>query len=327
MHILCVGEAMAEIRGQGDGFAVGFAGDTFNTAVYAKRRMGAAGRVSYLTRLGCEALSEGFLRLARAEGIGVEAVARDGARNIGIYAVETDAAGERSFAYWRGQSAARMLFQDAADLAALEGCDILYLSGITLAILTPQARGRLLERVAVLRGRGVRFAFDSNYRPRLWEDAATARDVIGAAWALADVALPSLDDEIALFGGDEAAVLARLRAKGRIGALKRGAAGPVAMDAGVVAGGFAPAVRVVDTTAAGDSFNGGYLAALAMGLPEAERLRFGHETARHVVGQAGGIVDLPEGMTAQARRCRRAGRTGRLSGRVRACHGQDGGQR
>ncbi len=296
MHILSVGEAMAEIRAQGGGFAVGFAGDTFNTAVYARRRLGARGRVSYLTRVGCEGLSEGFLRLARAEGVGVEAVARDAGRNIGVYTVDTDATGERSFAYWRERSAARLLFQDEADYAALETCDVLYLSAITLAILTAEARGQLLARVAELRGKGMIFAFDSNYRPRLWESADVARAVIGAAWALADVALPSVDDEIALFGGDEAAVLARLRKDGRIGALKRGALGPVAMDASVQAEGFAPATTVVDTTAAGDSFNGGYLAALALGLPEAERLAWGHETARHVVGLAGGIVALPAAM-------------------------------
>ena len=80
------------------------------------------------------------------------------------------------------------------------------------------------------------------------------------------------------------------------GALKRGALGPMAMDASVRVEGFAPAERVVDTTAAGDSFNGGYLAALALGLPESERLAWGHETARHVVGLAGGIVDLPGAM-------------------------------
>jgi 2-dehydro-3-deoxygluconokinase len=291
-RILCIGEAMAEIRRDGAGFAVGFAGDSFNTAVYCRRRL-KGGSVAYLTRVGNEPLSEGFLRLARTEGLDLSFIGRETAYNIGLYSVQTDAAGERSFAYWRADSAARQMFRRPEDFAALQGADLIYFSGITLAILTPEAREALLRRLADLRKSGVRIAFDSNYRPRLWPDAATAREVIAQAWALADIALPSIDDEMALFGdADAAAVLARLGP--REGALKRGAEGPMPLRPEVTVPDFAPAARVVDTTAAGDSFNGAFLAALAGGADTATAMTAGHVLAREVVGQHGAIVSLPE---------------------------------
>ena len=281
MRIVCAGEVMAELCGEGGAFVVGFAGDSFNTAVYCRRAIGSAGVIDYVTRIGTEGLSDGFLRLADAE------------RMIGIYAVDTDARGERRFSYWRDRSAARRLFSEAGDLGALDGADLVFLSGVTLAVIAPEARARVLARIAELRADGTLFAFDSNYRPTLWEDAATAREVIGAAWRLADVALPSVDDETALFGGDEAAVLDRLRAAGCwTGALKRGATGPVAINpAAAVSEEYIPAEQVVDTTAAGDSFNGAYLAALVQGQTEAQRLRLGHEMARYVVTRRGAVVE------------------------------------
>jgi 2-dehydro-3-deoxygluconokinase len=290
MRIVCAGEAMAELRRTEAGFVVGFAGDTFNTAVYL-RKLGL--EVSYLTRLGRDPLSEGLLAAAAGHGVDTSGVGRDGTRHLGIYTVQTDATGERSFAYWRETSAARLLFQDAAELQALEGVDVLLMSGISLAILSPAAREALFDRIAALRGRGLRFAFDSNYRPRLWEDAATARAVMERAFRLADLALPSLDDEMALWGdADAGAVLARLRGWGcRAGALKCGADGPLPIDPFEhPPRGLRPAAKVVDTTAAGDSFNAGWLAAHLAG--RATALAEGHTLAAHVVGLPGAIVDL-----------------------------------
>lgn len=291
-RILCIGEAMAEIRRDGPGYAVGFAGDTFNTAVYCRRSM-QGGSVGYLTRVGTDPLSAGFLALASREQIDVSRIHREPAHNIGIYTVQTDDRGERSFAYWRDTSAARQLFRHPDDFAALDTADLLYLSGITLAILTPDARTALLDRLSSLRKTGKQIAFDSNYRPRLWPDAETARQAIARAWTLTDVALPSVDDEMALFGDpDDAAVLRRLRGLGlRQGALKRGSQGPVALDPDVPLSTFPPAEHVVDTTAAGDSFNGAFLAAWAMGKDTAACLAAGHALARIVVSQPGAIVD------------------------------------
>ena len=99
-RILCIGEAMAEIRRDGPGYVVGFAGDTFNTAVYCRRCL-KGGTVGYLTRVGSDPLSDGFLALARHEALDVTPIRQETAHNIGIYTVQTDAHGERSFAYWR----------------------------------------------------------------------------------------------------------------------------------------------------------------------------------------------------------------------------------
>jgi len=135
-------------------------------------------------------------------------------------------------------------------------------------------------------------AFDSNYRPRLWPDEATARAEVSRFWAITDVGLPSVDDELALFGeAGEAEVLARLAAAGVArGALKRGAEGPRPLGAAGPLPQFRPAARVVDTTAAGDSFNGAYLAALVRGLPEEDCLAAGHAMASEVIGHPGAII-------------------------------------
>ncbi|MDO6963115.1 sugar kinase [Rhizobium alvei] len=297
MKLVCVGEVMGELRSGTTGYAVGFAGDTFNTAVYCRRSLGPEHEVAYVTRLGVDPLSVDCRAFALSEGLDVSFIYSDRVHNIGLYAVKTDERGERSFSYWRSQSAARHLFEDETELTALDGADILYLSAITLAILSSEARQKLLNRIKALRGRGSLFAFDSNYRPALWESRDEARRIVGEAWQLADIGFPSVDDEMALFGDrGEEAVLLRLRGSGcKRGALKRGEEGPRALDPDLGPLPLFPkAERVVDTTAAGDSFNGAYLAAFAMGRDERTCIAEAHDLARHVVTLPGAIVAMPK---------------------------------
>jgi 2-dehydro-3-deoxygluconokinase len=223
----------------------------------------------------------------RAEGVGTARIRRHPERLPGIYAITLDAEGERSFAYWRDQSAARSLFDDG--FGQLEGAGLIYLSGITLAILSPERRAGLIAHLAT---HPAEVAFDPNYRPRLWESPAVARETIEAAWLVSDIALPSVDDEMALFGDeDEQGVIARLRGYGLArGALKRGEAGPVPLEPGVALPDFAPAPLVRDTTAAGDSFNGAYLAAVLTGASPAEALTRAHARAVEVIAHPGAIV-------------------------------------
>jgi 2-dehydro-3-deoxygluconokinase len=175
----------------------------------------------------------------------------------------------------------------------LDGFDLVYLSGITLAILPPDDRARLIRRCGALKEAGGAVVFDSNYRPRLWPDAATAQAAIMAMWAASTMALPSRDDEAALFGEAGAeATLQRIAATGVAEiALKDGPSGPhLWTGTALPRGSYPPASAVVDTTAAGDSFNAGYIAARLGGADVPTAAQAGHALAARVIGVQGAII-------------------------------------
>ena len=296
-RIACVGEAMVELRLEtgGDTARIGYAGDTLNTAIYLRRGLPEDFDVEFVSAVGRDDFSDRMLSAIAAEGVGTAHVARHPSRTVGLYAIATDAAGERSFSYWRDSSAARTLFAepDGPDFAALGAQDLVYYSAITLAILAPAARARFMDWIAAFRARGGQIAFDSNYRPRLWPDRATARAAVETAWRSSDVAFPSVDDEMALFGdADAAAVLARIEGYGpTTGALKRGGEGPLPIGQRLTSlPAFRRVERVVDTTAAGDSFVAGFLSVHARGGTLAEALQAGHDYAACVITHPGAIV-------------------------------------
>ncbi|MDB4222158.1 sugar kinase [Granulosicoccus sp.] len=275
LRIACFGEAMVELMlgdATSENAALGFAGDTLNCAIYLKRLLGSNAAVSFITKLGEDPLSIRTKKFIESESINTTRIESSATRSIGLYAIETDDKGERTFSYWRGQSAARTLFEaeEGNDFSALEGFDVLCFSAISLAILPANTRTALLKELSRLRAEhGVRVVFDSNYRPALWENVEVAREFVADAWRVTDIALPSIDDEQQLFGDpDEAAVIARLLSYGITqGALKRGDLGPKSLH--LINGQlpscspqFPAATKIIDTTAAGDSFNAGYLSGL-----------------------------------------------------------------
>ncbi|ASM71388.1 2-dehydro-3-deoxygluconokinase [Pseudosulfitobacter pseudonitzschiae] len=296
--IACIGEVMIEIVSQQTGDAtLNVAGDSYNTAVYlAQLARGSDCTVSYVTALGQDTFSQRVVGHMKHFGIDTAHIERRADRNIGLYAIDTDSTGERSFTYWRSESAARTLFSTpcTVGLDVLGQFDLAYLSGITLAILPAPVRSSLIDALAAYRRNGGLVAYDSNHRPRLWENAQTAIDVNNAMWTVTDIAVPSVDDEMAIHGDTtEDAVLARLDAAGLTdGALKRGPAGPFDLTRSTSGITFTPATEVVDTTAAGDSFNAGYLFERARGSGQAAALQAGHDLAARVIGHKGAIIEI-----------------------------------
>jgi 2-dehydro-3-deoxygluconokinase len=290
---LGVGEAMVELAPVDGGlYALGFAGDTLNTCWCLKRLVGDARRVSYLTRVGEDALSSRLLAFLGEAGIDAGAISRDPERTLGLYLISLEGA-ERRFAYWREQSAARRLADDPARLGeALSGAALIHITGVTLAIVEARGRSNLLVALAKARAEGARVSFDPNVRRRLWPDEPTLRDALTEMFAVCDIALPSFDDEAGVWGdADPDASVARIAAHGVKEIVVKNGANP----ASVFADGFyadipareTPDAR--DTTGAGDAFNAGYLAARLSGLSAVIACEFAHAVAAEVVRHPGAL--------------------------------------
>ena len=269
-RVVAVGEVMVEMaRGPDNRFSMGCGGDTFNTAVYLAR---AGADVGYATALGDDQYSDAIVSLASAENVKTDLILRVPGREPGLYVAETDNKGERRFTYWREGSPARELFELADWGRVAEGliaARLVYFSGVTLSLYSNQALGRFLAILELARQQGVKVAFDGNFRARGWKgDLGRARAVYAEALKRVDIALPAYDDEAVLWGdpGPEATV-ERLQAFG-IGEIvvKNGPNSALVSAAGRQEYIPPPEVVVpVDTTAAGDSFNAGYMAARLSG--------------------------------------------------------------
>ncbi len=294
MKVAAIGECMVELSRRADGaLALGFGGDTLNTAIYLAR-LGIA--VDYVTALGDDPYSDAMLAAWAEDGVGTSLVPRLAGRMPGLYAIRTDAAGERRFYYWRDSAAARDLFalpETPRIAAALAEYDLIYLSGITLSLYGEAGRAVLFAALDKARARGARIAFDTNYRPRNWRDAAAARAAFMDMLGRTDIALPSVEDCGAVFGErGTAAIVAHLRAAG-IGEIALKLTPPGCLVAAGEREDMVPAETVtdiVDTTAAGDSFNAAYLAARLRGEPPVAAARAGHRLAARVIRHPGAVV-------------------------------------
>lgn len=292
--IVSIGECMLELSGKGgEDWRLGFAGDTLNTLWALRALSGSERAATYVSAFGDDPFSRDQIAFFKANGIGIgQSPVIPGARP-GLYAITLTGA-ERSFTYWRNDAAARQLASDPARLVkSLENQSLVYFSGITLAILEPSARKVLLDAVNAARKAGSIVAFDANYRPRLWKSAEQARAAIDEALSVVDIALPTFPDEQSLHGDPSPeATAARLSAAG-VGEIvvKNGE-----FPATIMHGGKADTISAVhvpspvDTTGAGDSFNGSYLAARLAGLPPAEATRKAHAVAAAVVQVRGALA-------------------------------------
>lgn len=289
---------MIELREEADGrLSRGYGGDTLNTAVYLAR-LGVS--VNYVTALGDDPWSDEMIAGWQAEGIGTELAVRMLGRLPGLYVIQTDASGERRFSYWRDSAAARSLFElpeTPAICEALADYDLLYFSGITLSLYGETGQQRLFETLDRVHQKGCRVAFDTNFRPRGWPDRRTAQAAYESAFERADIVLASTEDLDLLFDSEGQGKLLGLGSSAEIILkLPELACRVLSRDLDLVVRAN-PVQRVVDTTAAGDSFAAAYLATRLVGSDPGTAAAAGHRLAGAVVGYSGAIIPR-EGMPA-----------------------------
>ena len=293
-RFISIGECMVEMSGGAGGqYRLGYAGDTFNTAWYARALLPDEWGVDYVTALGNDRYSQDMLAFMRASGIGTAHVRIVAGKRPGLYLIHQDG-GERYFTYWRENAAARLLADDRPALvAALGGASLVYFSGITMAILAPRMRGRLLHGVVAAREAGAHIAFDPNVRPALWTSEEVMRSVLSAAASIADTVLPTYADEAALFGDSSAEATAeRYLALGVSEVVVKDGANEAIVATSTEKFALAPprAVESLDPTGAGDAFNAAYLAARLRGAALAAAATEAHRVAGIVVGRPGALA-------------------------------------
>ncbi len=300
-QITVIGEAMLELSHQSDtSLALSFAGDTLNFALYLRRLLpNKAFNVHYVTALGDDVYSDSMLKTWQQEGLNTDLIYRVKNKLPGLYLIRTDEVGERTFYFYRQNSAARELFKanSTIDLVScLLTMDYLYLSGITLAILDDEGRERLWQLLEKAKQKGAKIVFDTNYRTSLWPDVESAKTIIKRTLNYVDIALPTFEDDRALFGDVSPEVCAQRLLKSGVTevVVKCGSAPAVVATIGQEKE-RVPACsieKIVDTTGAGDSFNAAYLAARLLGFEPIKAARWGHQLAAIVVTYRGAIIPL-----------------------------------
>jgi 2-dehydro-3-deoxygluconokinase len=295
--IALLGEPLVELTAvSGQSYNMGIAGDVLNVAVATARLWG---NTYLVTGLGRDSNSESIVTFAQQHNVDTSRVFVDEVHKAGLYFIENDEQGERSFKYQRSNSAAKYLFARTESLShalsSLEAMANIYFSGITLALMTPESLTFFLSWLERYRINGGRVIFDNNYRPALWSSPQEYVDACEQVLRETDIFLPSLDDVmLSLSLHDKSEAMAWIE-KQRVSevVISDGVAPlTIIIDGESAQIDVTPAKQVVDTTGAGDGFNGGYLAARLAGMSPLQAVEEGMNIAADVVGHKGAI--LPE---------------------------------
>jgi 2-dehydro-3-deoxygluconokinase len=291
-----IGECMVELAQADNGLLrKSFAGDVFNTLWYARAGLDESWTTRFMSAVGTDTVSGEMLSFFESAGIDCSAIQRLENRRPGLYMIHLDE-GERSFSYWRETSAARLLAADRRKLAeTIETASAIYFSGITLAILPEADVLALIDCLKKARSQGKTIAFDSNIRPALWQDREQMKRLMHLAAGASTICLPSCDDERHAFGDPSSeAVLSRYAAAGADTIVLKDGSGDVVVQSGEGVSRYRTehVTNPVDTTGAGDSFNGAFLAEFVQTNDIAKSVAAGQTCAARVIQHHGALVTL-----------------------------------
>lgn len=292
--IIALGEPLIEFnqaRGQvGDTtYKRGHGGDTSNTAIAAARQ---GARVGYLTALGADAFGDAFIDLWKKESVDASHVLRDPSAHTGVYFV-THGHDGHVFSYLRAGSAASRLGPEKLPKDYLASARYLHVSAISQAI-SAAACDAVFCAVETVREAGGRISYDTNLRLKLWP-LTRARAIVDATVPLCDVIFPSLEDATTLTGlAEPDDMVDKYLGMGvPLVALKLGSEGVLVATTGERRRLAGRRVETVDATGAGDTFDGAFLASLALGSDPFEAARYANAAAALSTRAYGAVAPIP----------------------------------
>ena len=307
-EIVTVGEALidltqtAEPAGPIRRYAAFPGGAPANVAV-AAARLGS--KAAFIGKVGKDAFGGILKDTLTGDKVDVTGLYEDGSVLTTLAVVSVDAAGERSFAFYRTPGADTQLTPEEA-VAALEAYEErpVFLHFGSVSLTTEPARSATLAAARRAGELGVLLSYDPNYRASLWSDLDTALTWMKEPLSLCHV-LKLAEEELALLTGTEdleAGSLA-LYETCRIPLIvvTMGAGGSfyrMGESTGRVA---SRPVRVADTNGAGDTFLGALLTRLVLagGLENLtpkkleEALDFANQAAALTCTRPGAIPAMP----------------------------------
>ena len=300
--IALIGECMIELQEIAPGETnQTFGGDTLNTAIYCARlARDLPLQIDYVTALGQDSFSDKMTRFWESEGVGSELVLREKGESPGLYYIELDDQGERIFHYWRSAAAARKCFEYADSgviLEKLADYDGIYLSGISLAILASQSLETLIKRLNELAARGVSVYFDCNYRPHLWASKEEAIAIYKQLYRISDIVFLTTEEaDILLEDVQGPEIHHKLQSFGAKESVLKDGEKPctIFFENEIFEVPAQKLAKVVDTTAAGDSFSAVYLVARRFGFAPVDAAKMAHKNAAYVVCHRGAVAPLDQ---------------------------------
>jgi 2-dehydro-3-deoxygluconokinase len=293
--LLCMGEPMLEFNQlppQPDGavhYLEGHGGDTSNAAVAAARQGASAG---YITAIGEDAPGDSFMAMWAREGVDTATVRRTDRALTGVYFVTHDARGHH-FLHYRANSPAALYAPADLPRDAIATARILFVSGISQGI-SNAAADAVFAAIELANEHGVKVAYDTNYRPRLWPPARAAA-VMHAAIAQADYVFPGLEDALVLTGlSDPDEILNFYLSLGcPVVVLKMAEQGAYLADGEHRVRIAGHKVKVVDATGAGDAFCGSFLARILAGDTAENAARYANAAAALKCTGYGAVAPIP----------------------------------
>jgi 2-dehydro-3-deoxygluconokinase len=264
IDILAIGEPLIEMIRR-DGVTHGPAtytsdvgGDVLNALVAAARQGASTGLIS---AVGDDPFGQHIKAFCATEGIDTSMLKVSPEHSTGLCFIDPDPS-DRNFTYVRRGSAASSYGADALQHDMIAKAQALHVTGVSQAIGCTMRRAvRVAAEIA--KANGTLVSYDLNLRLKLWP-LEEARGCIDDFLPFADIVLPSEDEAKLLLGSDSIDAILDYFAQhdAEIIVLKRAKRGVIVRTANKQVAIEAPTVKAVDSSGAGDSFAGSFLAYL-----------------------------------------------------------------